>query len=501
MDRAYQVPTRPPEAAERHVSVGESVVRGAIANFSAQPLTWGAALLLTTATPRLLGSDSLGQIAIVASVTMLWRTVLGLGIPDLLTRRVAQRPERIEQDVAVALIVQTVMALVGAIGLALLAPILAPALVDFRLLDIALVGMVATPAQTVLLCALRGREHHVRFAWLNALSVAVVTVGSVLVLVAGGDVLAYAASMVVLNICGTVLNWKVSGVRLAFPRPGLALVRESWTFIRGGFPFLSWAVTLTIYGTIDRVLLGAWVPAFEVGWYEAAYRIIGIAVVIPTALTTPLFPALSRNLHDPDMLRRAITQTLRIALLFTVPFAAGLIVVAPAIPSLFGWPQDFVNAVPLMMILSLSVPALAVDMVLGTAVTATGREASWVRVGLIAAVFNVLLNVPLIPFFQQNAGNGAIGASIVTVLTEFLMFAGAVVLLPKRLLDPRLLWVAVRITIAGAATAIVGVALLPFALVLAIAGGAIAYVIVAILLRVFTLQDLEYVKSRVLRHG
>src|SRR5205085_32097 len=126
-------------------------------------------------------------------------------------------------------------------------------------------------------------------------------------------------------------------------------------------------------------------------------------------------------------------------------------------------PDDFANAVPLMMILSVHLPIVAVDMLLGTVIMAIGREARWVRVGLIAAVFNMGVNLMCIPLSQQLAGNGAIGASITTVLTEVLMFFGALYLIPKHLFDRRIVWQAVRVVLAGLAMGAVGVALLPVA--------------------------------------
>jgi hypothetical protein len=70
-------------------------------------------------------------------------------------------------------------------------------------------------------------------------------------------------------------------------------------------------------------------------------------------------------------------------------------------------------------------------MVLATILVAQGRQNVWTVVGLVAAVFNPLANLWVIPVTQQMYGDGAIGAAIVTVLTEFVMFAGALYLRPR----------------------------------------------------------------------
>jgi O-antigen/teichoic acid export membrane protein len=478
--------------------VGESVTRGALALLSTQPLTWGASLLTTIAAPRLLGAEALGQFTIVFTIATLAATATSLGVSEYLVRRVAQSPATLRQDAGVALLVQTIVTLLGALAIGLLGPLGAFSLVDVRLLYIALIIMLVTPAQTVLLSSFRGRELHAQYAWFNAASVVAGQVGGVVALLVGGDVFVYTFIIGASAIGSTVIGWKLSGLRPTLPSLDRSFWFEVRDFIWGGFPFLTWNLTLAITGGIDRVLLGLFVPAAEVGWYAAAYRIFAIPVFIPTLIMNPLFPALSRSVSSSETIRRTVTKTLRVVLLLMVPMTAGIVVVAPALPSLFGWPADFGNAVPLMIVLSVQLPIIAVDMVFGVVLMAIGRQGPWVVVGLVAAAAKVILDVLAIPAFENLMGNGAIGASIITLVTEALMFGGALILMPKHLLDRRVAWDAARITVAGVATIVVGASLLPIALPLAVVGGAVAYVAVAIVLRAVTLEDVRPMSARVL---
>lgn len=503
-------PTAPPEqeplpragrpaAAKQRPSVGESVVRGVLANLSTQPLTWGATLLGTVVVPRLLGSELLGQLTLAFSTTALAAAILDLGLVDYLTRRTAQHPDRARRELGLALVVQTVTFTLGALALAALAPFLVPSIHDLRILDLALVALVLGAAHSLSLAALRGREQHVHYAWLRAAPWAVGTVACVGCLVAGGDAVAFMVVAVIVDVAMLALALRVSGLRPRVSGTRTALLGEVRELIRGGLPFLSWNITMSVYNGIDRVLLGLFVPVSEVGWYGAAYRIIGIPVFIPTLLVTPLFPALSRSVHDPETLRRVMAQALKMTLLFTVPLSAGICVVAPAVPGLFGWPTDYASSAPLIMILSLQMPIVSVDMVLGTVIMAIGRERAWVRMGIIAAVLNVVLNLLAIPAFEHVAGNGPIGASIVTVLTEVWMCFAALMLLPTHLLDRGTLSYAARVVLAAAVAALVATPLMSVALVIAAVGGSLTYVLLAIALRVVAWSDVEYVRARVSR--
>ncbi len=475
-------------------------MRGALALLSTQPLTWGASLLMATVVPRLLGSDLLGQYAIVITIGGLASTLAVLGISDYLVRRFAQHPERLRQDAGIALTIQALSAIVVTLIIALAAPLLPSSVVSYPLLLAGLLTVLGAPAQTVLLSSFRGREHHRSYAWFNAVGAVLNVVCLVLVLLAGGNVVVATAVGGAVGIATSIGAWKLSGIRPILPSLSAIPWREFSRFIIGGLPFLSWQLTLLAYGQIDRLLLGILVPTSEVGWYAAAYQIIGIVVFVPTLVIAPLFPALSRSAHDTDSLRRTIAQTLRMLIVIMGLLCVGTIIVAPGVPSLFGWPADFANAVPLITILALHLPIVAVDMVLGAVLMATHRERHLVGVGLVAVVFNIVANLVAIPFFQHMLSNGAIGSSLVTVLTEVLMCIGAVILIPRALLDPAVVWQAARLVVVGIVSALAGLAVLtpllamgqvPVIVALAAAGtvGTLLYAAGAVLFRTVALED------------
>jgi len=480
----------------RHLPVGESVARGALALLSTQPLTWASTLITTIAVPRLLGAEALGQVTVAITVAAIAATATSLGVSEFLVRRVAQHPTTIRQDAGVALLVQTVTTLLGALIVVLIGSLGAFSVADQRLLYVALLGMIITPAQTVLLSTFRGGEKHSHYAWFNAAGVVVGQVGGVIALLLGGDVIVYAAVLGGAVVVSTILAWKLVGVRPTLPPSTHDLIKECRAFIAGGFPFLVWNLILSITSGIDRVLLGYFVPAAEVGWYAAAGRIFAIPIFIPTLIMNPLFPALSRSVHDPDTIRRTIVSSVRIVLLLVMPMSAGTIVIAPAIPSLLGWPVDFENSVPLMAILSMQLPIISVDMMFGVVLMAIGRQRPWVTVGIVTAALKIGLDLVAIPLFESLDGNGAVGASIVTLISEIFMFVGAIVLVPKHMLDMRIAWDIARIAAAGAAVVAVGSVMLHIGLFSAVAGSAVTYVSVVLALRVLTIADVRIMRDR-----
>jgi O-antigen/teichoic acid export membrane protein len=353
----------------------------------------------------------------------------------------------------------------------------------------------------LLLTGLRAQEHHVHFAWLRAAPWILGPVACVITLFAGGDVFAFMGAAILVDAGALLLTWRGLRLHPSLPRPDLTFFREAREFLAGGLPFVSWSLTMSVSTWSDRLLLGVFVPASEVGWYAAAYRIIGIPVFVPTLLVTPLFPALIRAAHDPDILRRTVAQTLRLTLFITVPLSAGICVIAPALPGLLGWQADFQGAVPLLTILSLQVPIMSADMVLGTVIMAMGRERAWLKVGLVAAALNVSCNLAAIPFFEHVAANGAIATSLVTVLTEVWMFIGALVVIPKQLLDRRSVSQGARIVVAGFCAAALATVLMPVGLFVSAIAGGVSYLLLTVLLRVVSMDDVHLVTKRLSRRS
>lgn len=472
-----------------------SVVRGAMALLSTQPLTWAASLLAASLVPRYLGDGGLGQYAVAVSVASFVATLTSLGVPEYLVRRVATQPARVAVDGGAAAILLVGLALLAGLAVSGGAFLLGVSMSGV-VLWIALAGVIVGAPGAVLSSMLIGQERHARFAWFNAMATAAGVCAGVVVLAAGGSVAAYVGTTATLAGLAALLGWYAAGFRI--PRASFD-PRLFGQLARGGWPFLGWKVVLQIYGSVDQLLLVGLSREAVLGWYVAAYRIISIPMFLPTLIVTPLIPALSRCADDPPVFHRTLQRSLVAVLVLTVPISAMTIAVAPAIPALFGWPETFHHSVPLMMILALHQPFVGVDTLLGTALMALHKERRWLCVAIVAAVVNPALNVPLIPLFERWTGNGAIAAAGITVATELLMLAGALIVAPRPLIDRTTVSVAARVTLAGVCLVVVAAPLRPVWLPLAVVAGGAAYVVTALLLRIVRLSDVRMVRRTVLQ--
>ena len=187
-------------------------------------------------------------------------------------------------------------------------------------------------------------------------------------------------------------------------------------------------------------------------------------------------------------------------MLVTVPTCAGIAALAPVVPSILGWSENFGGSILPMQILAPNLVIISLDMLLGTALLALRKEKQWLWVAVVAAIVNPSLNLVLIPRMQQMIGNGSVGAAVTTLATELVMLIGAFLLLPRGVIDSYTAWSTVRIFAAGLLTYAAAASLLVVSVPLAICSGALVYAASLLSLRVITPTQTRHDIDRLRSH-
>jgi Na+-driven multidrug efflux pump len=104
-------------------------------------------------------------------------------------------------------------------------------------------------------------------------------------------------------------------------------------------------------------------------------------------------------------------------------------------------------------ILAITIPITGVLIVMATIIAAVDRQSQWVGVLLAALLLDVVLNIPLIWFFDGSAGNGAIGAALAAVVAETSQIVFGLRLLPKGMLNGDLRRLLLKVSAASGAMA------------------------------------------------
>ncbi len=181
-------------------------------------------------------------------------------------------------------------------------------------------------------------------------------------------------------------------------------------------PFALIAIFSRIYGYIDSVMLSKMVGDKAVGLYSAAMKLPFALQFIPAALAAAIFPAFTANfVSDKEQLRRTFDRVMNVLILMVVPISAGTIVLAEPIVRVF-FSAKYLAAVPSLEILMVGLIFVFLNFPLGSLFNGCERQVTnTILVGCIM-VFNVALNIFLIPRYSF------IGASVAFCLCHALLF-------------------------------------------------------------------------------
>jgi len=468
-----------------------TLAKNMLALLGSQIASWAMALLMLIIVPKYLGDQQFGQFNFAVSFVAFFGLFAGLGGGQFIVKETARNNSLLGLYVFNALVMGLALAAVlsgAAIGLA--------HFLDYpseTCLVVALVciGMTITTVNTTLYSGLQGLQRMTRPAIWVVLDRYI------------GGVAVFAALVARRGLIGVAVATSLYGWASLLGN-GSRLFRPVWNNARldlrvwrllavGGMPFLFWNLVLAIYGSIDIVMLSKLAGDAVVGWYALAYRLVGMPIFLATIVTTALLPELSAQSRrmSPDF-AALVNRSVRLVFFASAPMTVGVALVAGDLIAFLHYPTRFAHSVPLIQILALHIPVVGITMVLGTALMACDRQKQWVAVGVIASVFNPVLNFIAIPATTRAFGNGAVGASVITVATELLMLGGALFLMhPHGVLDRRTQSFLGRCTLACAVMAslvfVTGGIWLPIRIIV----GIVTYAIVSLLLGTLSANELR----------
>jgi len=217
-----------------------------------------------------------------------------------------------------------------------------------------------------------------------------------------------------LNIAGAnVLN-------LFFLRRHISLRHVRWQavsvarYVRPVLVVFAMVAVISIYTSINKVMLGYLADDRQVGLYSAASRLVRVIVMLVTSMGAVLLPRVSYYIEHQRMedYGRLAQMSLRLVSFLSFPAAAGLMVLAGPLVLLLCGPA-YRGAVVLVQITALDVVLIALSNFMGYQVLyPQGKEKLMVCSVLLGATCNFGLNWLLIPRWQ------AAGAALATLIAE-----------------------------------------------------------------------------------
>lgn len=369
--------------------------------FASKVVSSAAGFVSTIYFARVLGSSTLGRYYLVLSIVG-WLSIFGsMGIVNAIIKRLSEGEDSGEFKTAGAV-------LIAALGLAIVV-----GLVAFRGLIAQYFGLERVEFVIVLLLVglagsyvdgvLKGSHLVHVFSLLRPVRRITRTVVQVSAVLVGfglsGLVFGYAFGGVLVVGIGLVV------VGTSYSVPSKRHVRDLLSYAK--FAWLGKLEGKTFHQT-DILLLGLFVSSGVVGVYGVTWNIAAFLVLFSSAISTALFPEISKLSYedDDDSVTSLVEDSIGYAGLFTIPGLVGGVLLADRILAIYG--EEFTSGARLLGILILAVLFYGYQSQFVNILGAIDHPEDAFKTNWVLILLNVTSNAVLIYLY------GAIGAAVAT---------------------------------------------------------------------------------------
>jgi len=359
---------------------------------------------------RYLGTAGFGILSTALALTGIFSILADLGIGTYITREIARNPAGAGDLVAAGLGNRIILSCIVFV-LILLFPLIglysgtAAAVIVF-IAGYMLLGSFSSFFNSIFQ-GFQRMEYQTVWNILNSLFI---LVGVLAVVWLGGSVVQVAVAYLIAAALSLV--YSAATFTRRFFTPGLSFSRD---MIREAIPFGITSVFSLIYFWIDSVMLSLMKGDVSVGLYNAPYRLLTVISSLYGVYLTAVFPVMSRfHVESEDSLRFTYMRSLKYLIIIAVPLIFTVFTLAgPLIELIFS--AKYLESVPALRVLIIATAFMFINGVSSSLLGSANRQITVTRITGVAALFNVTLNLALIPRFDF------MGASAATVMTEALM--------------------------------------------------------------------------------
>jgi len=385
---------------------------------SSRMVAWVLALVMTIMLPRYLGVTGFGRLFLAITLAGIMSIIVEFGMNSLVARQVSWKRQDATRYLLNGGVLKAALWILASVLLGAIVRIAGYPLETQLATAILAVSVLIASGSSLLVAVLQANDK-MRWIAVSAVAEKVAYAGlGATVLLLGYGVLAVATVTVVSVAIGFLLDawWFRRLARQTDAHSGWQGLEVKAIFVQA-LPFFSVLFFGAIYFRVDVVILSLFANDATVGYYGAAYRLFQTTYIVADAVLFALFPLLCRLASQTSAALVVATQKcLDVLLLIGIPISTGMLILSKEIVvTLYG--ARFEASVLLLQVLSVAVVLMYADGVFVQVLIATQQQKRLAVTAIVAAFFNVGLNLALIPSL------GALGAATTTVATEILVIA------------------------------------------------------------------------------
>ena len=178
-------------------------------------------------------------------------------------------------------------------------------------------------------------------------------------------------------------------------------------------------IAMSVYRVMDKIMIGKMVEVTQVGYYENAEKMLNIVLSVVGALGTVTLPEMTYlyNKGKKEEFYKIFRKSIEFIIFIVLPVIFGFLATADDLVYIY-LGEKFIQSATLLKILcfSLLFSPLA-GIIRMQLLIPRNKDMEYIVAVIFGAIVDFLLNLILIKFY------GAVGASIATVIAEFVVLA------------------------------------------------------------------------------
>ena len=458
--------------------------------FIATIICYALGFFTTLYTARYLGPEEFGIISLAVSLTSIFGVLTDLGLNTLIVREVARNKKLADKYVSNTLVIKLALAFLTFVFIILTTVLLNYSWEVRTVIYIIMFSVIFTAFTSIFNAIFQSYEKMEYQSVGTILNASLMLTGVLISWYFHLDILAFAFVYFISALL--TLVYSCMAYSLKFIRIKIDI---DWSFwrptIKDSLPFAVTGIFSMIYYWIDSVILSQMVGNEVVGWYNAAYRLILIFASLYAVYMLSIFPVLSgfyKTSHES--IKIAFERSFKYMLIVNIPVAIFITFLANKIIILiFG--MGYVQSIIALQVLIWSIIFMFINTLSLNLLGSVNKQVIVAKITAVGAIFNIILNIILIPEFSY------VGSSIATVATELLMLPIFIHVLKKTeyLNIGSLVKDTFKIVICNIVLVIAIIALSQFNYGVVVLTGVILYLVMIFITKALNVDDIRLFKS------
>lgn len=390
------------------------IAKNTILILISQIITYFLGFFIIMYTARYLGASGFGILSLALSITGIFGIINDMGLSALTVRELARNKSLTDKYLFNTAILKVFFSILTLSLIALIVNIIGYDEQVSTVVYIIAFSSVIGAFTAILISIFQANEKMEYVSLSNILNSIIMFLGTFIGIYYNLDILYFAELYIISSILVFIYNfsfyiWKFSLHKIKID------LNFSKTILKEAWPFGITGLSGMLYTYIDTIMLSIIEGNEVVGWYSAAYRIMLVALFIPTALNMAIFPIMSRlYVNSINSLRLMHEQYFRIMIIIGIPIGVGTTLLADKIILLVFGP-GYSESVIALQILIWTVVITFSGAAFVQLLQSINKQLLITKISIICVILNIILNMILIPQFSY------VGASVATLITEAIL--------------------------------------------------------------------------------